>query len=159
VSLRILHTRSPFWKFLGRTLVLQRFDARSLHAISRISLLSRSSLTKSRLTARLSSFRVRLDICLRMVGSPTMTGIIVSVPYVRLYGFSCVVVWGVHLYAHRTSISSSVHRPFALPRCFFSLFSMTLFATLACPLVCGCSTEVVIDLCQGRRRRTAILGK
>ena len=67
----------------------------SLHVASRIFLLSRSSLIKSRLTERLSSFRVRSNICLRMVGSPTSTEIIASVSYIRLYGVSCVDTWGV----------------------------------------------------------------
>ena len=83
-SLRILQTRSPFWKHLGRTFVLYRLEARALQAASRILLLSQNSLTKSRLTARLSSFRVRSNICRLMVGSATSTGIMASVPYVRL---------------------------------------------------------------------------
>jgi len=94
VSLLILQTMSPFWKLLDRLVV------RNLHAASQILLLSRSSFTKSSLTERLSSLRVRSNIFLRKVGSPTSTGIIASVPYIRLYGVSCVVVWGVHLYAH-----------------------------------------------------------
>ena len=93
-SLRILQMRSPFWKLIGQTFVLYRLDAQILQAASRIQLLSRNSLTKSRLTTRYFSFRVRSNICLHMVGLPNSTGIMASAPYVKLYGVSSVVVWG-----------------------------------------------------------------
>jgi len=85
-SLHILQTRSPLCNLLGRTFVLYLLDARSLHAASQILLSSRSSLMRSSPTARLSWLSCRL-----VDGSPTSTGIVASVPYVRLYAF--LVLW------------------------------------------------------------------
>ena len=140
--LRNLQTRSPLWKLLGRTFVLYLLAARSLHAALRILLLSWSSLRRSILTARLSLLRDKSKSCRLMDGSPTSTGIIAFVSYVRLYGVSC----GVHRYAHRNSSSSSVHLSFAVPRLFFNSLRRILLATFAWPFVCGCLTEIVTDL-------------
>jgi len=79
-----------------------------------------------------------------MEGSPISTGIIASMLYTRLYGVSLVEDWGVHLYAHNTSMSSSGHFPFAVSSLFFNWLRMTLFAASAWLLVCGCSTELVM---------------
>jgi len=54
VLLRILQTRSPLWKLLSRTFVLYLLAARSLHAASRILLLSCSSLMRTSPTDKLS---------------------------------------------------------------------------------------------------------
>ena len=80
-SLLILQTRSPFWKFLGRTLVFYRLAAQSLHTISWILLLSRSLLSRSIpiLIDRLSWFSDKSKSCLLRVGLPTSTGIMISV--------------------------------------------------------------------------------
>ena len=144
--LRILQTRSLLWKLLGQTFVLYLLAAWSLHVALRILLLSRSSLRRSSLTARLSLLRDKSNSCCMMDSSPTSTSIMASVPYVRLYGVSCVVVCGVHQYAHRTSSSSFVHLPFAVSNLFFNSFRRTLLAASAWPFVCGCSTELVMDL-------------
>ena len=82
-------------------------------------------------TDRLSLLRDKSNSCRLMDGSPTSTRIMVSVLYVRLYGVSCVIVWGVHQYAHKTSSSSSVHLPFAVPSLFFNSFKRTLLAASA----------------------------
>ena len=58
-SLCIIQMRSPAWKLLGRTFVLYCLIARSLYAASRLFSLSRSSLIRSILIARLSWFRDR----------------------------------------------------------------------------------------------------
>jgi len=63
---------------------------------------------------------------------------------VRLNGVSLVDDCDVHLYAHKTSKSSSIYLPLVVPSLFFNSCRMTLFAALACPLVCGCSTELVM---------------
>jgi len=145
-SLRILQTRSPLWKLLGRTFVLYHLATRSLHAASWILLLSRSSLMRSNPTARLSWFMYKSKSCHLMDDSPTSIRIMASVSYMRLYGVSCVVVWGVHRYAHMTSNSSSVHLPFATPSLFFNSFKRTLLATSTWPFVWGCSTKLVTNL-------------
>jgi len=139
--------RLSFWKLLERTFVLYCLDTRILQATSRILLLSQNSLIKLRLTARLSSLRVRLNICPLYGGLAHLDRDHGLGPICQaVWGVSCMVVWGVHIYAQSTSINSSVHRPFALPRCFFSLFNMPFLAALACLLVCGYSTEAIIDL-------------
>ena len=134
------------WKLLSRTIVLYLLATRSLHAASRILRLSRSSLRRSSPTARLSLLRDKSNSCRLMDGSPTSTSIMVSVLYVRLYGVSCVVVWGVHRYAHRTSSSSFVHHPFAALSLFFNSFRRILLVASAWSFVCECSTELVTDL-------------
>jgi len=73
-------------------------------------------------------------------------GNMASVPYVRLNGVSPVEVCGVHLYAHKIFGSFSAHNLFALPNLLFSCPRINLFAAYACPFVCGCSIEVVVDL-------------
>jgi len=82
----------------------------------------------------------------RRDGSPISMGIMASTPYTRLNGDSFVVDWGLHVYAHNTSTSSSGHRPLALFNRLRSSTSITLFAASACPLVCGCSTKLVTCL-------------
>jgi len=46
-------------------------------------------------------------------------------------------VWGVQRYAHKTSKSSSVNRPFSLPSRFFISFKITLLVASVCRLVSG----------------------
>jgi len=74
VSLRIRQT-----KFLGLTFELYLLVARILPAFPLILALSLNSLMRSSTTSKL--------FC-RSEGSPISTGIIASVPYVRLYGVS-----------------------------------------------------------------------
>ena len=101
---------------------------------------------RSRSVLKHSLLIFQSSICLRNVGSLTSIGSIASVLYVRLNGVSPVEVCGVHLYAHNISDNFSAHNPFALPNLFFSCPRITLFAASACPFVCGCSTEAVVDL-------------
>ena len=121
--------------------------------------LRHSSLTKFRLIARLSSFRVRLNICLRTIGSPTLIEIIASVSYVRLYGIFWIDDLEVQRYARRTSNSFSVHQPFAFPTRFFRLFKMTLLAASTCPLVWDARPRLLWIWCRGHHKRIGVLGR
>jgi len=90
-----LHTKSPFRNARSRTRVLYWRAALSLAASSRILASSRTSCIKSRLARRLLSLFCSSKCVLRHEGSPSSTGIIASVPYVRRYGVSFVEDWGV----------------------------------------------------------------
>ena len=91
-----------------------------------------------------SSFNYESCCSCRMDGFPISTSIMASVPYTRLHGVSWVDDWGVHLYAHSTSNSSSSHLPFAASNRFFSCPKRTLLAASAWSFFYGCSTELVI---------------
>ena len=145
-SVLILHTRSPSLKVLGLTLPLNLLHALRFTASSLIFSFSRSSSIKSKFVIKHSLLIFQSSICLHKVSSFTSTGSMASVLYVRLNGVSPVIVYGVHLYAHSISGNFSAHNPFAFPSLLFNWSRMTLFVEFACPFVCGCSIEVVIDL-------------
>jgi len=86
----ILHTKFPPTKDLGLVLALYRREALLLHASSLIFALSLSSYNRSSIVRVHSSFRRKSANCLRIVGSPTFTGNIAFVLYIKLYGVSSV---------------------------------------------------------------------
>ena len=88
----IHHTKSPSLKVLGLTLALNLFVALLFTAFSRIFHFSRSSCSKFKSLRRHSSFIPKSSIFLCSVGSPTSTGIIAPVPYIRLKGVSPIDV-------------------------------------------------------------------
>jgi len=96
---------------------------------------------RSSLTARLSLLRDKSNSCLLMDGSPTSTGIMASVPYVRLCGVSCMVVGGC--IDMPTGLQVALLSTFLLQ---FRAFSSTHLRGPCWPFVCGCSTELVTDL-------------
>jgi len=85
-------------------------------------------------------------ICILKEGSQISTSIIASILYTKLKGDSLVADYGVHLYAYNISNNSSSHFPFASSSLLHSSINITLLAASSCPLVCRCSTELVICL-------------
>ena len=126
----ILQTRSPTTKAFDFVFMLYLWATLLLHAYYCTLALSLSSWSESSFVRMHSSFSWRSVNRLRIVDSPTFTGNIAYVPYVKLYRVSPVAEWGLHLYAHRTFNNSSPHLPLAIPSRFFSLVRMILLAVL-----------------------------
>ena len=142
----ILHTMSPLTKDRGQNFELYFLATLYFVAMFLICTFSRSSVSNSRLAHRFCWFLSQSYTCLRKDCSSISTGIIASAPYTKLKGDSLVADQGVHLQAHNTSNNSFGHLPFAPSNLLRNSTNMTLLAASTCPLVCGCSTELVICL-------------
>ncbi|KAK2409167.1 hypothetical protein QL285_044615 [Trifolium repens] len=140
----LLRTKSPSLNLLAITLVLYLLAARCFDMNSLKWALSLNSYSKSRFSSNASKFSSSVRVSLRQLGGFISAGIIASAPYTMLKGASPVEDWGVVWYDQRIGRRCATQPSPLLVILLLIALNITLLADSACPLACGCSTDMKV---------------